>query len=77
MRGNLGLMNILIAAKTQSKIALKQILTLKLGVTTVLNITQVYFVERLHCHLKVVLVDVRVLTTLTAIMFWKSFSKTF
>ena len=47
LSGNLGFMNILMSHKSlfkirQSKIALKQTLTLKLGVTLVLTVTQVY-----------------------------------
>ena len=51
--GNFGFMNILISYKTlskirQSKIALKQTLTLKLGVTPVMTVTQVYVFVNLH-----------------------------
>ena len=47
LSGNLGFMNILISHKSlfkirQSKIALRQTLTLKLGVTLVLTVTHVY-----------------------------------
>ena len=47
LSGNFGFMNILMSYKTlfkirQSKIVLKQTLTLKLGVTLVLTVKQVY-----------------------------------
>ena len=53
LSGNFGFMNILMTTKTQfktrqSKIALKQTLTLKLGGTLVLTVTQVYVLINLH-----------------------------